>query len=246
MVQMIRKARDDKQVKAIVLRLQSGGGSALASDIIWYEVKEAQKKKPVIVSIGDMAASGAYYIACAADVIVANPGSIVGSIGVFGGKLVTQGLYQKLGLKKEAIGIGDKINAFSESRPFSETEKAMLEKEIKIIYKTFKDRVAEGRKLDSAALEPVVEGRIFTGNQAIENGLVDELGGLGRAIEIAKEKAHINSKEVQLDLYPKQPGLWSAVKNNDLRQAKLSLNRISESLERDNIWALAPWCIIKN
>ena len=240
MVEMIRHARDDKMVGAIVLRIQSGGGSSLASDIIWHEVEKARKEKPVIVSVGDIAASGAYYIACAADTIVANPGSIVGSIGVYGGKFTFEGLLGKIGIKTEVIKTDEKADAFSVSRPFSEKERRMLKKEINHIYQTFKDRVASGRNLDSASIEAVSEGRIFSGSRAVNNGLADVLGDLSKAVDIAKEKTGIRIKEVQLDFYPKASSLWTNIGKNKYDKAAVRLLNLMTMISRERIWAITP------
>ncbi len=240
LTEAINKAAEDREVGAILLRIQSGGGSALASDIIWNEARKARKKKPVIASVGDMAASGAYYIACAADTIVANPGAIVGSIGVFGGKFVFQGLYQKLGLRVEPIKAGDKVDAFSSSRPFSETERALLQQEIQRIYATFKDRVSTGRKLDSAAVDSVAEGRIFTGAQGKQNGLVDVIGDFSEAARIARVKARIRSTEADFVLYPEDSRISDLMPNRPERDAKAGIQALVRALSRESVWAIDP------
>lgn len=237
---MIKNAVKDDEIGAIVLRIQSGGGSSLASDIIWNEIKIARKKKPVIVSVGNMAASGAYYIACAADTIVANPGAVVGSIGVFAGKFEFEGLYKKLGLKTEEIKTSPNVGAFSSSRPFSDKERKMLETEIKCIYETFKDRVSKGRKLNMSAVDSISEGRIFTASQGQKNGMVDVLGDLKEAIDIAKRKANIKTEDVSLEIFPKTTPIFSYLKTSDLNQAKRSFSHIISVFEKEKIWAIAP------
>lgn len=244
MCRIIQEAAKDDMIGAIVIRVQSGGGSALASDIIWHEIEKAKKKKPVVISVGDIAASGAYYIACAGNTIIADPGSIVGSIGVFGGKLVLEGLYEKVGLKKEVIKKGEKADAFSPSRHFSAEEREIFEQQIQDIYRLFKSRVAAGRKLDSAALDSVCEGRVFTGKQALENGLVDQLGGLSSAIRAAGRMANIRRKDVEIEVYPKKPSFFAKSGTNNLEQAKINLENLKAYVSQQKIWAIAPWYIL--
>lgn len=200
----IREARLDEDVKAIVLRVNSPGGSALASDVIWREVALARETKPVVVSMGDYAASGGYYISCAADKIYAQPNTLTGSIGVFG---VIPSIENML---NEHVGITlDRVQTNAHSvltitKPLSDEEKKVIQEGVDEIYGLFKRRVADGRPLlDVAMVDSIGQGRVWSGTDAIEIGLVDELGGLNDAIAYAAEKAEIAEDEIQVAGYPK-------------------------------------------
>jgi protease IV len=185
-------AAADKTIKAIVLRVDSPGGSGLASDIIWHAVEAANQKKPVVVSMSDVAASGGYYISAAASRIIAEPSSITGSIGVVAGKPVMRGFYDWLGITNEYVLRGKNAGMFRETEKFSDDERAKFEDWIKTTYyQDFVPKVAKGRKKDPQAIDAVGQGRVWTGAQAKDRGLVDEFGGLDRAIDIAKELAKI-------------------------------------------------------
>ena len=199
----LRKLRDDKNVKAVVLRVNSPGGSAYASEQIWNEIVQLKAKKPVIVSMGDFAASGGYYISCAADTIIAQPTTLTGSIGIFGmfpstHKLITD----KLKLNIETV----KTNRFADfggmGRPFSTGERTMLQRAINNGYDTFIKRCADGRGMSKTAIEAVAQGRVWTGKMAQEIGLVDLLGDIELAKKIAAEKAGIDN--YTLISYPEQ------------------------------------------
>ncbi len=186
----LRKLREDETIKAVVLRVNSPGGSAYGSEQIWREVVLLKEKKPVIVSMGDYAASGGYYISCAADCIVADPTTLTGSIGIFGMFPNLEGLLtDKLGLHFDMV----KTNPFADmgdlTRAFNDAEKAAMQNYINNGYKLFVQRCADGRGMSVEAIEKIAEGRVWTGAAAKELGLVDELGGLDKALEIAAEKA---------------------------------------------------------
>lgn len=183
------KAREDDAIKAVVLRVDSPGGSAVASDLIWREVMLTQREKPVVVSMANMAASGGYYISMAAGTIVAQPGTLTGSIGVYGGKLNMKGLYNKVGLKKEIIALGKNATLYSDYGGFSDTERERVEKMMKTVYEDFVSKAAVGRKKTFEEIDEIAQGRIWTGKQAKELGLVDELGGLDTALSIAKKQS---------------------------------------------------------
>src|SRR6476660_8836368 len=188
----VNDAAADKTIKAIVLRVDSPGGSGLASDIIWHAVEAAKQKKPVVVSMSDVAASGGYYISVAASKIIAEPSSITGSIGVVAGKPVMRGFYDWLGITNEYVLRGKNAGMFRETEKFSDDERAKFEDWIKTTYyQDFVPKVAKGRKKDPQAIDAVGQGRVWTGAQAKDRGLVDEFGGLDRAIDIAKELAKI-------------------------------------------------------
>lgn len=187
----VKKALDDDLVKAIVLRVDSPGGSASASDEIWAVLKEADKKKPVTVSMGQYAASGGYYIACAGRRITADPATITGSIGVVGGKLVVKGALDWAGLNIEPVVRGEHAQMLSILRPFSDEERSFVKKSMEEVYSVFTTRVTDARGAKVAHLEEVTQGRLFTGVQAKEVGLVDEVGTLNDAVRAAARTARL-------------------------------------------------------
>ena len=188
----LNDAAADKSLKAIVLRVDSPGGSGLASDIIWHAVEAANQKKPVVVSMSDVAASGGYYISASAAKIIAQPSTITGSIGVVAGKPVMRGFYDWLGITNEYVLRGKTAGMFRETEKFSDEERVKFEEWIKTTYyQDFVPKVAKGRNKDAQYIDSVGQGRVWTGGQAKERGLVDEFGGLDKAIEIAKQLAKI-------------------------------------------------------
>ena len=200
-----KKARTDESVRAVVLRIDSPGGSALASDLIWREVMLTQREKPVVVSMGDIAASGGYYIAMAAGTIVAHPSTLTGSIGVFGGKLNMKGFYNKIGLTKEIIAHGQNATLYSDYGGFTPTERERVQKMMKTVYKDFVSKAAAGREKSFDEVDEIAQGRVWTGKQAKALGLVDELGGLETALSIAKAQAGFADDDaVNLIVLPKQ------------------------------------------
>lgn len=209
LVRVLNEVRDDKSIKAVVLRIDSPGGSGLASDIIWRGIESLKTKKPVVVSMSDVAASGGYYIACNANKIVAQPSTITGSIGVVGGKPVVKGFYDWIGVTNEYVLRGTNAGMFRESEKFSDSERAKFQEFLKGTYDDFTSKVAKGRGKDQAYVDSIGQGRVWTGRQGKENGLVDEYGGLDKAIEIAKQLANIPAeKSVQRIIRPIPPTLW--------------------------------------
>ncbi len=190
-VKALRKWGDDTNVRAVLLRIESPGGSALASDRMWHAVQRVAKRKPVIVSLGDMAASGGYYVASAGNAIIAAPGSIVGSIGVVGGKMVVTGLTEKLGVHVTALPRAKNAGWLSPFAPFSDAEKHAFTGMLENTYARFLDRVSIGRKVEVQKLLPAAEGRVMGGARAKELGLVDEVGGLARAFTLALERGKL-------------------------------------------------------
>jgi protease-4 len=186
----IRTAKEDKDVKAVVLRIDSPGGSALASDLIWHEAQGLGK--PLVASMGDVAASGGYYIAMGADKIYATPGTITGSIGVVGGKLAVHGLYDKVGISTETIERGRNSGLFSSSDKFTDSEREVIKGTMEDMYRQFTEKAAKGRHMPVEKLRELAGGRVYTGRQALSNGLVDQLGTLDDAIDKAKELAGID------------------------------------------------------
>lgn len=192
----LRSARLDDKIKAVVLRINSPGGSALASDVIWREVLLLKKVKPVIVSMGNVAASGGYYIACAADTIVAQPNTITGSIGVFGVLWNAKGLTDKLGVSVDTVKTGAMADLGTASRAMTEPERKYIQNQIEMIYDVFIGKVADGRKMTKADVDSIGQGRVWSGVDAKRIGLVDVLGGMDVAINIAAKKAKLEDFSV--------------------------------------------------
>lgn len=231
MADELQALAEDDSVVAVVLRIDSPGGSALASDLILREVEQLRAKKPVIVSMSDVAASGGYYIAARATRIVAEPATITGSIGVVTGKLAT-GRFQEelLGVTHDPLQRGTNADLYSSLRPFDERQTALMQKRVSEIYGRFLDHVAAGRKLERSAVEAVAAGRVWTGAAALKVGLVDELGGLDRAIAIARESAAIPAAEtLGLVFRPRPESFWNLFSARDRTGLAESLLRLAGS-----------------
>ncbi len=199
----IREARESDKVKAIVLRVNSPGGSFIASDVMWRELKLASETKPVIASMSNYAASGGYYMAMACDTIVSQPTTITGSIGIFGMLFNAQGfLNNKLGIHHDEVSTGKYSNYITPTRPLTDQEKRIIQTDVEEGYETFVSKAAEGRGMSVEEIKAIASGRVWTGVQAKENGLVDLLGDLGMAIDIAAQKADL--KDYKVKYYPKQ------------------------------------------
>jgi protease-4 len=209
-VEALRKANNDKQVVAIVLRIDSPGGSALASDLIWHETQVIEK--PIVASMGDVAASGGYYIAMGADKIIAAPGTVTGSIGVVGGKLAVKGLLDKIGVTVETIQRGKNSSLFALSGKFTESERQVVQETMEDVYRQFTTKAAAGRKMPLEKLQQLAGGRVYTGRQAKEIGLVDELGTLHDAITAAKLLAGLEKDAaVRLEVLPEPMSILDAL-----------------------------------
>jgi protease-4 len=212
LVEYINQAADDKGVKAIVLRVDSPGGSSIASDVIWRALMLAREEKPLIVSMGDLAASGGYYIAMPGHVIVAQPGTLTGSIGIYTGKFAIGGTLEKLGASMESVSEGKMAQLDSPVRPFTDAERAKVEDQVQAFYEQFVTKAAEARKTTPEKIDAVARGRVWTGRQAKKIGLVDELGGLDRAVAIARQRAKIAAgADVELVVYPPRTSLFDAL-----------------------------------
>jgi protease-4 len=215
LVKTINEARDDKTIKAIVLRIDSPGGSGLASDIIWRAVDLAKDKKPVVVSMSDVAASGGYYIACNASKIIAEPSTITGSIGVVGGKPVVKGFYDWIGVTNEYVLRGKNAGMFRETEKFSDPERKKFMEFMETTYDDFITKVAKGRSKEKTYIDSIGQGRVWTGRQGKDNGLVDEYGGLDKAIEVAKQLANLPAdKGIQRVVMPKPPNFFEELMNS--------------------------------
>lgn len=193
----LKKAREDDKVKAVVIRVNSPGGNALASELIWREIELTKKVKPIIVSMGDVAASGGYYIACNADKIIAEPTTITGSIGVFGMLPNVKGLADKWGINAEQVVTNKNAVVYSLFEPMSDTQEAFIKESINDIYELFTNRVATGRNMTQDDVKAIAQGRVWVGNDALKNGLVDELGGLDLALQHAAEAADIDDYKIK-------------------------------------------------
>ena len=211
-IRYLRKARADDSIRAIVLRVDSPGGSAIASDVIWREVELTRAVKPVIASMSDVAASGGYYIAMPAHKIVAEPATLTGSIGVVMVKFVIDGTLKKLGMNMEGVSDGRYANLYSPIRPFSPEERAKIQEQMQATYDAFVEKAAAGRNTTPEKIDAIAQGRVWTGQQAQQIGLVDELGGLERALALAKEHAKIGrDTEVELVVYPPKRSLYETL-----------------------------------
>ena len=252
----LAKARKNKDVKAIVFRVNSGGGSALTSDLIWREVVLAQKEKPVVVSMGDCAASGGYYISCAADYIVAQPTTLTGSIGVFGAFPNMQKMLEnKLGITADRVNTNTYADVTSVTRPLSVYERAQLQKMVDETYTVFMQRVADGRKLRTSFVDSIAQGRVWAGADALNLGLVDTLGGLDIAIVKAAQLAKIDKYSTVE--YPKMKDFYQEFMeafldtkiSNRLQKSALSetyfyFQYLESALELKGVQARLPYVIV--
>ena len=249
----IRKARLDANIKAIVLRVNSPGGSALASEVIWREVTLAKKAKPVVVSMGDVAASGGYYISSPADKIYANPVTITGSIGVFGIMWNGQTLMNQLGINSDAVNTNLHSDIGNTSRPMSDAEYATIQKSVEDIYDVFIGHVAEGRNKTKEAVDAIGQGRVWSGENAKEIGLIDEFGGLTDAIEGAKQLAEI--EDYRIVEYPEQENPFDLllkdfsgqvkayVIENELGNSYTYYNRLNQLTKLNGVQARIPFVV---
>ncbi len=244
---IIREIRKNKKIKALVIRINSPGGSALASETILREIILTKKEKPVIVSMGDIAASGGYYIACYADTIVCNPTTITGSIGVFGMMFNAKNmLNNKLGIYTDTVKTGEYADMMSIFRPMSNKEKEFIQKQIEKTYDTFITHVSKGRKIDKKTVNKIAQGRVWSGKMAKEIGLIDVLGGLETAINIASEISNIDNYEITS--YPKQQNtlaqLTTLIESKNINKEYLNFNYeniIHEINKIDKIQARMPY-----
>ncbi len=228
-VEALQEAAKDETVKAIVLRVDSPGGSALASDLIWRQTQAIDK--PIIASMGDVAASGGYYISMGADRIFAEPGTVTGSIGVVGGKLAMKGVYDKLGIDTESISRGENSGIFSTTDKFSESERKVVERMMKVVYEQFTSKAAEGRKMKQEDLEKLAGGQVYTGRVAKRLGLIDEVGTLRDSIQAAKRQAGLDpDKKVELIVLPKPENPFEALLGGNMDAEREAEARVLASL----------------
>ena len=247
LLEVIRAARNAEHVKAIVLRVDSPGGSAVASDMIWRELRRADEVKPVIVSLSDVAASGGYYIAAGGRTIVADPATITGSIGVVGGKFIVGGLFDKVGLTVEVFQRGQNAGIMSSSSSFSDSERQKLTELLEDTYNTFLSRVASARNKTVEEIGEVAQGKPWTGEQARGHELVDAIGGLAEAIELARTAAGIDpAQSVKIVRLPRPRGLFEVLlwgKSGESAIPPLGLaGRLPTQLERARVYLNALSC----
>jgi protease-4 len=214
-VEQIRRVRDDRSIRAIVLRIDSPGGSSIASDVIWRELmitRDERPSRPLITSMSDLAASGGYYIAMPGQVIVAQPGTLTGSIGIYTGKIAIGGTLDKVGVTTETVTSGANADIYSPFKTFSPAQRARVQDYMQGFYDGFVEKAAESRRTTPEKIDAVAQGRVWTGQQAREHGLVDALGGLSTAVRIAKERAGIDANEdVELVIYPARRSIYEAL-----------------------------------
>ncbi len=212
MVKLLRQVENDSSIKGVIFRIDSPGGDGIASDDILHAAKELSAKKPMIISMSDLAASGGYFIAMTGDQIVAYPNTLTGSIGVFFGKVDLKGLLDKIGVAQTVLARGRFADIDDPAVPLTDAGRAKLRQEIEVFYRDFVERVASARKRPYDQVEPLAQGRAWVGVQAKQNGLVDDLGGLDRAVELIKQKANIPASEkIALVTYPPRRTLWDLV-----------------------------------
>ncbi len=240
---ILAKIRKDKRVKGVVLRVNSPGGSGSASDQIWREVKRLRESgKPVVASVGDVAASGGYFVMAGADAIFAGEGAVIGSIGVFAGKFVLKGLYDKFGIKKELITFGRNADLFSDYKEFSEEQVTTMQASLEEFYSGFLNRVAEGRNISKDSANVLGRGRVFSGEQALARGLIDEIGGLAEAINSAKVRAGFDeAAPIGIDLYPKPRGFFAELSGGEAKVKRRILGAVTEMARDGSMLAIMPY-----
>lgn len=250
----IREARNDSSIRAIVLRVDSPGGSAVASEVIRREVELARKKKPVVVSMSDVAASGGYWISMSADRIIADPGTITASIGVLSGKMNISGLYKLLGLSTDYAATSDNATLYSSQQDFTPAQQLIVQRMLRDIYTSFTQGVAQGRGLPIATVQRIAKGRVWSGEQAKGLGLVDDLGGADRAVTVAKELAHIPvNSSVEIVRLPKEKTLFDlfleraqgqvVAQESDYSSIQSLVHRVSSMVQAEPVRAQMPFVL---
>lgn len=236
-VRDLKRIRDDHGIASVIVRVSSPGGSGAASDLMWHELHKTREQKPVIISLGDVAASGGYYLALAGAPVFAEEGTITGSIGVIAGKAVLHDLYTRLGVSKEILTRGRRAAVFSDYYTFAPPERERLDFEVRAFYQDFVEKVARCRGLSAHAVEPHAQGRVWSGRQAWSRGLVDAIGGIEEALSEAKRRLGLPAEEpVIIESFPKPPPLWR------LSSLIRFLPRRHDTIwwQRERLWAIMP------
>lgn len=248
MVKLLRQVQSDSSIKGVIFRIDSPGGDSIASDEILHAAKELSAKKPMIISMSDLAASGGYYIASTGDPILAYPNTETGSIGIFFGKPDVKGLLDKLGVTQTVLTRGRFADIEDPTRPLTDPERAKLRDALEVFYRDFVTIVANSRKKPYDQIEPLAQGRVWTGAQAKQNALVDEIGGLDRAVEMIRQKANIPaSQKITLVSYPPRKTIWDVLLSrsdeSSAMETALAKAHIPVSLIHGGILALMPYRI---
>ena len=246
-VQRLRAAEADKRIAAVVLYVDSPGGAALESDLIWREVRRLRSRKPVVVLMGAQAASGGYYVAASANWIVCRPATLTGSIGIWGGKPVIGGLLDRLQVRTEVVQRGSMAGMYSAVTRFAPEERARVERDQRAFYDRFKAVVAEGRNMTETQIEAAARGRVWTGAQALDVGLVDQLGGFQDALEKAKELAGI-AEDVDITVVsvssPQHARLPASFEPDETGGVSRVFSDMWSLWATPRLWALAPWVAV--
>jgi protease-4 len=242
-IRNLQELRERDDISAVVVRISSPGGSGLASDLIWHEVGRTRCRKPVVISFGDVAASGGYYVGVAGKPVVAEGATITGSIGVLAGKAVLRGLYDQLGVTKQLVTRGRHAALYSDYVPLGHEERQRLQAEAEFFYEDFVNKVASGRQLSAAAVASVAEGRVWTGRQAQARGLVDQLGGIERALDEAKTLAGLAPQQlIAVERYPRPKRLWKVSFNLNPPHSRLTaLLPWLRFIGTERVWAILPF-----
>jgi protease-4 len=237
----LREIRKDDRVKAVVIRVDSPGGDAVASDEIGREIDLLRlENKPVIVSMGDVAASGGYWVAANGTRIYAEPGTITGSIGVFSGHFAIQGLLDKFGVTTETMKRGEHADMDSGVRALSDAELSMLRDQARYTYGQFLERVSKGRRMATNRVDEIAQGRVWSGVRALDNGLIDKFGGLEAAIADARDQGKLEPTRSVIEFYPKPGSLWETFDDSTM-DAKLKATAQSvKTWSKPNTWLIAP------
>ena len=241
----LRQAEADPRIVTVIFHVDSPGGSALASDLIWRQVRRLQEKKPVVALLGEQAASGGYYVASPASRIVARPTTMTGSIGIWGGKFVVGPLYDRLGVGHREMQRGARADLYSEFRPFDDEEREQIRLELGTSYARFKDVVAEGRGMAENEVEDIARGRVWTGEQAVDIGLADELGGFETALAAAKELAGLEpeTEYTVVQITPPRQEVMPQPFPADGDSGWAALQSAVAELTHEHVWAMAPWTV---
>ncbi len=243
-VAALRVAEKDRRVSAVLLRVESPGGDALASNLIWREIERIRAKKPVVALMGNVAASGGYYVSAPASHVVARRNTVTGSIGVLTVRPVAGGLYGKLGINPASVDRGARAGLFDPSRRPTPDEVGVLERQIGLVYDEFKDRVAVGREIELTDLEEVAGGRVWTGEEALKIGLVDEIGGFREALRKATELGGIGREAPEMLIKISAPRAGRPLPGNPVEAARDAVGEVGRALSElraDRVWALAPY-----